>query len=377
MIHYDRFQRRVETWSVPADPKDPPLDLAVHPGRGLLVLYASGRLVAVSASGALDATQPVLDAGVDPGPARSLAIDQLGELITCHPERAALVRFSADLKCAGVRAERMREQSLWAADGSGRSYGLDPDSGFVTVYDPEGWAVARLDAEAKGGGMFGSTLGMAVDPTGARLWVADSKKHGLHQIDLAKTSVVGFIGGNGENNGQFLEPIAAACDDSGRVYVLDAEEYRVQVLAPDGTFLFAFGQKGKGANEFNDPLLITVSPAGDACFVYDGWSNQIKKFALDQTTKTATHITNGGGKGSDPGQLRKVIGLGCDRLGLLYAFDSSRDDLQVFDFRGNSCITVLGLKPADIGMAKVTAMAVTPDGQVGLMGSGRTVWLRW
>lgn len=377
VIHYDRFQRRVETWTVPADPKDPPVDLAVHPVRGLLVLYASGRLIAVSTAGAVDATQPVLDAGVDPGPARSLAIDQLGEVITCHPERAAFVRFAADLKCAGVRAERMRSQTLWSADGAGRSYGLDPDTGLVTIYDAEGWAVARVDAEAKGGGMFGSTLGLAVDPTGTRLWAVDSKKHGVHRIELDKTSIASVVGVEGDNNGQFQEPLAVTCDDAGRIYVLDAGQYRVQVFAADGSFLFAFGQKGKGPGEFYDPLLIAAAPAGDACYVYDSYSNQVKKFALDQGTKTATHITNGGGKGSDPGQLRKVVGLGCDRLGLLYALDASREDLQVFDFRSNSCVTLLGIKTADAGLAKATALAIAPDGQIGLMGNGRAVWLRW
>ena len=377
VIHYDRFQRRLGTWAVPGEPKDLPVDLAIHPQRGLLVLHASGRLIAVSSKGANDVTAPLLDVGIDPGPARSLAIDQLGEIITCHPERAAFVRFSAELKCTGVRAERMRGQSVWAADGAGRSYGLDQDSGLVTIYDPEGWTVSRVDTEAKGGGMFGSTLGLAVDLSGSRLWVSDSKKHGAHRIELEKTANAGFLGGQGENNGQFQEAVAISTDDAGRVYVLDAEQYRVQVFAADGAFLFAFGKRGKGAAEFNDPTLVAVAPGGEACYVYDAWSNQVKKFALDQTAKTASHVTNGGGKGSDPGQLRKVIGIACDRLGLLYALDSSREDLQVFDFRSNSCVTLYAMKISDAGVPKASALAVAPDGQVGLIGNSKVVWLRW
>ena len=377
VIHYDRFQRRVNTWAVPGEPKDLPVDLAIHPQRGVMVLHASGHLVAVSSKGAVDVTAPLLDVGIDPGPARSLAIDQLGEIITCHPDHAAFVRFSADLKCTGIRSERMRGQSLWAADGAGRSYGLDQDSGLVTIYDPEGWAVGRVDAEAKGGGMFGSTLGLAVDLNGSRLWVSDSKKHGAHRIELEKTANAGFVGGQGENNGQFQEAVAISTDDAGRVYVLDAEQYRVQVFAADGAFLFAFGQRGKGLAEFNDPTLVAVAPGGEACFVYDAWSNQVKKFTLDQTAKTATHVTNGGGKGSDPGQLRKVIGIACDRLGLLYALDSSREDLQVFDFRSNSCVTLFAMKFSDAGVPKASALAVAPDGQVGVIGNSKVVWLRW
>ncbi len=377
VIQYDRFQRRVATFDVPGDTKDLPVDIAIHPQRGMLILLASGRLLAVSANGATDVTAPLPDVGIDPGPARSLVIDQLGEVITCHPERATFVRFTPDLKCAGVRSERMRTQSLWAADGAGRSYGLDPDTGLVSIYDGEGWAVGRVDAEAKGGGLFGSTLSLAADPAGRRLWVSDSSKHGVHRIELVETANLSFVGSPGENNGQFQEAVCVSSDEAGRVYVLDADQYRVQVFAANGTFLFAFGQRGKGLADFNDPTLIAASATGDACYVYDAWSNQVKKFALDQTAKIAVHVSNGGGKGSEPGQLRKVIGLGCDRLGLLYALDASREDLQVFDFRHKSCALLLAMKTADAGVGKATALALAPDGQVGLVAGTKVTWWRW
>jgi DNA-binding beta-propeller fold protein YncE len=377
VTHYDRFQRRVEEWAVPADPKDPPVDLAVHPQRGVLVLFATGRLIAVSAAGATEVARPLLTAGIDPGSARAIAIDQRGEVITCHSERGGLVRYDSDLHCTGVRAERAHDQTLWAADGSGTSYGLDQDTGLVTVWDGEGWAVNRLDAEAKGGGLFGSTLALTVDPTGSHLWVVDSKKHGLHRLELGSTTLSGFIGSEGSNNGQFDEPVAVASDEAGRIYVIDAGQYRVQVLDANGGFLFSFGTRGKGAAEFHDPERIAVAPAGDACYVYDSWSNEIKKFTLDQRLKSAKHVTNGGGKGSNPGQLRKVVGLGCDRRGLLYVLDASRDDLQVFDFRGDSCVTLSGTALATLGTSKATALAVTPDGQVGLHGNGRATWFTW
>ena len=377
VTHYDRFQRRVESWTIPSDPKDPPVDLAVHPTRGILVLYANGRLVAVGGKGAVEASQPLLNLGIDPGPARSLAIDQLGEVITCHTSQASLVRYDANLACTGLRAERSRTQTKWTADGRGFSYGLDPDLGLVTAYDPEGWAVARYDLEAKGGGMFGATLDLAVDPAGTRLWVSDSKKHGVHHLDLEHTASAALLGSPGDNNGQFQEPVAMAVDEAGRVYVIDAELYRIQVFDAAGAFLFAFGQKGKGQGELYDPERLAVSPAGDAAYVYDAYANDLKKWTLDHAGKSARHVTNGGGKGNGPGQLRKVSGLACDRSGLLYALDSSRADLQVFDFRGNACMPVFSATLADLGASKDAVLCVAPDGQVGLHGGGRALWLRW
>lgn len=377
VVHFDRFQRRVAAWSVPAQSEDPPVDLAMHPTRGLLVLLASGKLVAVSSAGATDAAMPASPVGVTLGKAVGLAIDQLGDVITCHPESSALVRYDQKLVCTGVRTERTLTQNVWTADGNGTSYGLDQTTGMVTIYDPFGWAINRVDADAKGGGMFGATLNLAVDPTGARLWVSDSKKYGVHRLELERVATGSVIGGEGDNNGQFNEPIAVSCDDAGRVYLLDAGQYRVQVLDANGGFLFAFGQRGKNSNEFNDPLHVTVSPAGDVCYVYDAWSYEVKKFALDHPQKSAKHVTNGGGKGGGPGQFRKVSGLGCDRMGLLYALDTTREDLQVLDFRGASCVPLNGIPLADLDMPKATSLAVTPDGQVGLMGAGRVSWYRW
>ena len=377
VVLYDRFQRRLAAWAVPADPNDPPVDLAVHPIRGLLVLFASGKLVAVSSSAAVDAAKPESSTGLEPGKAVSLVIDQLGDVVTCHPGAAALVRYDPTLVCTGMRMERGLYQTLWAADGSGNAYGLDQGTGMVTVFDNEGWAVNRVDADAKGGGMFGATLDLSVDPGGARLWVSDSKKYGAHRVELGKVAVGSVVGGEGGNNGQFSEPVAVTCDEAGRVYVLDADQYRVQVFDAKGTFLFTFGQRGKGGSEFNDPQRIAVSPAGDACYVYDAWSYEVKKFAVDQEQKSAKHVTNGGGKGTGTGQFKKVASLGCDRLGLLYALDTSREDVQVFDFRGNSCVTIASPTLIELDMPMATALATTPDGQVGLMGGGRVTWFRW
>ncbi len=377
VVHYDRFQRRVETWTVPGDPADEPVDLAVHPTRGVVVLYQGGRLVAVGPTGAAEVAKPDLAAGVEPGPAKALAIDGLGAVITCHTERSALVRYDATLHCVGMRAERGRTQNLWAADGAGRSYGLDQDTGLITVFDGEGWAIARVETGATGGGLFGSTLALAVEPSGALLWITDSKKRCIHRIDLERTGVPSIVGAVGTNNGQFEEPVALAVDEAGRVYVLDAEQYRVQVFDRTGAFLFAFAQKGKGAGELYDPEQIAASPAGDACFVYDSYANELKKYALDQSTQVARHVTNGGGKGSGPGQIRKVTGLACDRLGLLFALDTSREDLQVFDFRGNSCLLVTGTGTGDLGSAKGSILALAPDGQIGLHAGGRACWWRW
>jgi hypothetical protein len=173
------------------------------------------------------------------------------------------------------------------------------------------------------------------------------------------------VGGKGTNNGQWKEPIKLTIDEAGRIYVLDAGLHRVVVFDNEGRFLYNVGryERGKGADELADPRLLAVAPAGDALYVYDYDRYDVKKFALDQNAKTGTHVTNAGGKGDNPGQIRKLSGLGCDRLGLLYLMDAGREDLQVLDFRGSNAVAVYawGLEKS-LDLRRPEHLAVLPDG---------------
>ena len=52
---FDRFHRRLKTWSIPGDQKIAPVDIAAHQG-GLLVLMANGEVRKYDDSGAVAAT---------------------------------------------------------------------------------------------------------------------------------------------------------------------------------------------------------------------------------------------------------------------------------------------------------------------------------
>jgi hypothetical protein len=123
--------------------------------------------------------------------------------------------------------------------------------------------------------------------------------------------------------------------------------------------------------------MVAASPGGESAFVYDDYRLEIKKFALDFTANTASHITNSGGKGDGEGQLRSPVGIGCDRQGLLYVVDKSREDLQALDFHGNSAVAVSAHHFGDFGIREVDAMAVSPDGQVWMDGGGTLSGARW
>ena len=378
---FDRFQRRLETWTLQLDPRNPPLDIALHP-KGLLVLLNSGQILQLNARGVASESWKGLTESVlveRPGNALALTVDAQGEVYVAYGE-GLLARYNADGVVSGVRGAGLWGYSRFAADGRGRLYALDTDYGYIYQYDSEGFRVARLGGLAKSGGSLKSPVDLAVCPDGTALCVLDSGQSGVVRFNLkAPADKPLLFGQPGKNNGQFQNPKALAMDAAGRTYVLDYKQHRVQVFDAGGAFLYLFGHydSGKLKDELSEPTRLAVDPRGTAAYVYDEDTYEIKKFALDAQANSASHVNNSGGKGDGPGQLRDVKAMGCDRLGLLYVIDSSRGDLQLMDFRGSNAIVAQVRKAADLGVRKLDSLALAPDGQIYLFYDGSGVGWRW
>ena len=243
------------------------------------------------------------------------------------------------------------------------------------MLDSEGWVIEEITSDTKEGFRLKKPSKLAVTPDGNVLVVLHSENNNLIKIDLVGSEAPIVFGQSGKKEGQFLKPVDLALDEFGNIYVLDAKTHRISVFSAKGDLSFSFAQKGKQENEFRKPSLLAVTPDGKNAFILDGY--EIKKFALDHGSKTATHISNAGGKGKGPRQLLKPIGLACDRLGLLYVTDSLRKDLQVIDYRGKNAITVYSNSYKDWGFKELTHMMLNVDGRPYLIDSEKVVGFNW
>lgn len=378
---WDRSMRRLPTWEIPTDDKNPPVDLVAHP-RGTLVLLASGKVLVTDAAGSASASLPSLAQARladDTGPAAAIAVDG-AEIYVTYPTASLIMRYAGDGQPSGVRGGALAVGLKHAVDGRGRLLTLDEDSQTVRRFDAEGFRVGQFGGTAKSGGVLVGAIDVAVQPDGGAFAVLDGKKQFVARfIGDAAAEKPQVFGQPGRNNGQIGEAVALAMDEAGRTYVLDLDLHRVAVFAVDGGFLFNVGhyEKGKQPDELVEPALLAVAPSGDALYVYDADSYEVKKFALDHQAKTGSHVTNAGGKGDGPGQLRKPVGLGCDRIGLLYVCDAGRGDVQLLDFRGSNAVPVFARKVGDLGVKSPTGFCVAPDGQCYLADGTRIIGARW
>ncbi len=379
---FDRFHRRLPSWQLQTDAKNPPVDLAVH-AKGVLILLASGQVLVADAKGQTSQSwKGLADVGQVPraGSASALTVDATGEVFVTYPDYGYLVRYSAEGVFSGVAGASLWTQTRYALDGQGRLLGLDADTGLVSIFDADGFLVQRVGGLVRGGGVIARAGDLAVAPDGQSAVVLDTSEMHVVRFDLADAKSKPLVFGQpGKNNGQLQAPIAAAMDATSRSYVLDAKQHRVQVFDAAGAFLFSFGRydRGKQPDELGEPTHLAVSPGGEAAYIYDYDTYEIKKFALDQIKKEGVHVNNTGGKGDGPAQFRSVVGMRCDRLGLLYVLDDSRDDLQVIDFRGSNAVAGPVRKVSELGLEGGTALGVSPDGRFIVAYDGAFTGWRW
>ena len=79
-------------------------------------------------------------------------------------------------------------------------------------------------------------------------------------------------GSPGSGEGEFNLPWGLDLDSSGRVYVADWRNDRIQRFSPDGEFIDMFGTHGDGEGQFNRPSDVAVDDGG---FIYVAdWVNQ-------------------------------------------------------------------------------------------------------
>ena len=188
--------------------------------------------------------------------------------------------------------------------------------------------VLKFDASGKlvtsfGAGMFVSPHGIHVDRQG-NIWLADGAAKGGKGDQVFKFSpegkvllTLGKAGVAGDSPDTFGPPSDILVAPNGDVFVADGHggntNARVVKFSKDGAFIKAWGKKGSGPGEFDTPHSLAMDKSG-RLFVADRGNSRIQIF--DQDGKFLAEWK----------QFGRPSGIYIDKNDILYAADTQSDE---------------------------------------------------
>lgn len=224
-------------------------------------------------------------------------------------------------------------------------------------------------AERPQGREWGSTAGIAIDPTDGHIWgyercgSGSAGGPGINCDTNRVDPIFKFDRNTGEilanfGAGVFVTPHGIHVDRAGNVWVTDfagnaqgTKGHQVHKFSARGELLMSLGvagQPGNGPDHLNQPNDVIVAPDG-SIFVADGHSGQgmttdedmQEGIAAGLTARivkyspTGEYITEWGEIGTEHGQFRTPHALAFDSQGRLWVADRGNHRLEIFDQQGN------------------------------------------
>lgn len=208
--------------------------------------------------------------------------------------------------------------NIWVADRCGANLCVGSDLNPVMLFDPEGNLVRSF-----GAGEIVWPHGIFVDGDGA-VWITDAVGYapvpeGVGHVILKYSPEgellmkLGVDGVAGEGEGIFAKPSDVLIAPDGHIFVADGHDAggnnRIVKLAPDGSFVMAWGETGTGLGQFRDPHALAMDSQG-RLFVGDRGNSRIQIF--DQEGAHLETWT----------QFGRPSGLFIDSNDMLYSADS-------------------------------------------------------
>ena len=127
-------------------------------------------------------------------------------------------------------------------------------------------------------------------------------------------------GEKGDGPGQFNDPTGIAIAGN-EVFVADSRNGRIQVFDFDGNFKRQFGAPGKGMGALGRPMNLKI--AKGELYVAEYWNDRIQVFGLVGAPRRII-----GGEGSGPGQFKAPGGIAVAPNGDLYVADFHNQRIQ-------------------------------------------------
>lgn len=149
-------------------------------------------------------------------------------------------------------------------DRRGNLYVADTSAKAIFIYNKDGKYLRRIGNAS----WFDRLANVTVDPKGDRVYLVDvggvsSQQHRVRVVDASNGEPLFDFGKRGKDPGDFNFPRDIVVGKDGRLYIVDAGNFRVQIFDRDGKFLKTFGNIGRQMGQFARPKEIAADPAGN------------------------------------------------------------------------------------------------------------------
>lgn len=227
-------------------------------------------------------------------------------------------------------------------------------AGVVTTLSGNG-ASGRTNTSAVGvAALYNSPSGVAIDATGAALYVADFGNNEIRKIVTATGATNGTVtvlagsatGASGSTNATgtaatFNGPSGVAVDATGNVYVADFNNNSIRKITAAGVVTTLAGSKAGNADgtgtaaSFNGPRGVAVDAAGNV-YVADANNNLIRKVtAAGVVTTLAGNGTAGNANGAGTAaSFSYPSGVAVDAAGNVYVADANNNLIRKIGIDG-------------------------------------------
>jgi DNA-binding beta-propeller fold protein YncE len=207
-----------------------------------------------------------------------------------------------------------------AIDDNGTAFVADATLKRVFGYGSDGKLAIAIGHD----GELLNPSGLAIDRQRQQLYVADAKKHQVLCYSSADGSFIRAIGKRGTENGEFNFPTNLSVDHSGKLYVADTLNFRIQIFDASGAFVKSIGSQGDGPGQLNRAKGVGVDSEGHI-YIADTSFNNFQIFDADGTI--LLHV---GSTGIGPGEFLLPAGLFVDDADRIYVADQGNARVQVF-----------------------------------------------
>lgn len=211
-----------------------------------------------------------------------------------------------------------------ATDAEGKIFVADAKIKKIMVFTKDGKFFTALGKQ----GDFLNPAGLVINRELERIYVVDSRRHHIVVLSLLDGSELFIIGKRGTGEGQFNFPSQITIDrETGNLWVVDTLNGRIQILDPEGKYLFGFGKLGDSPGSFSRPKGIGFDSEGHV-YVVDSGFNNVQIF-----NKEGYPLMGFSGYGSTtPGAIILPAGIAIDSNDLIYVADQWNSRISVYQF---------------------------------------------